>query len=133
MRNSIFAGNQQGNCAFGNVNEITNNWNLTSDVSCFQTGSTNLIEIDPKLANLRVDLENWHRYFRPGFFSPVVDSAHPATPGPGIGCEGEDQLGVTRPQDSYADGNDRCDRGAIELSADIIYFDEFDISYSIAQ
>lgn len=133
IRNSIFDQNQL-NCARGVVNLFTNNHNITSDSNaCLFDGDTNLIEVDPKLTGIKVDDEDWHRYFRLGFYSPAVDSAHPAEPGPGIGCEPEDQLGVERPQDSYADGVDRCDRGAIELSADIIFYDDFDISYAEKQ
>ncbi|WP_223789058.1 choice-of-anchor Q domain-containing protein [Marinicella meishanensis] len=129
IRNSLFDQNNL-NCANGLVDLQANNWNISSDnSSCFAVGSTNLNEQDPKLTVLKTDDENWHRYFRLGFFSPAVDSAHPAAPGPGIGCEGVDQRGVSRPQDSYADGDARCDRGAIELSADIIFYDDLDISY----
>ena len=58
-----------------------------------------------------------------------MDSAHPVAPGPGIGCEASDQRGVERAQDGDHDGNARCDRGAIELLEDIIFFDDFDIDY----
>lgn len=132
IRNSIF--NQNGiNCATGAVNRITDNYNITSDeLFCFEGSvigpSTNLVE-DPKLSSLKVDAENWHRYYRPGFYSPVVDSAHPTAPGPGIGCDAEDQRGVPRAQDGDDDGNARCDRGAIELLEDIIFYDDFDIVY----
>lgn len=88
-----------------------------------------MTEVEPQLNSVKADEEDWHRYFRPGFYSPAVDSAHPAAPGPGIGCEGEDQLGLSRPQDSYGDGIDRCDVGAIELSEDIIFFDGVDFSF----
>ena len=59
----------------------------------------------------------------------MVDSAHPTAPGPGMGCDLEDQRGVVRPQDAGNDGNDRCDRGAIELLEDVIFFDDLDIQY----
>ncbi len=129
IRNSVFDQNNL-DCATGAVNVVADNWNIASDnSSCFVASSTNLTITDPKLTNIKVDAENWHRYYRPGFFSPAIDSAHPSAPGPGIGCEAEDQRGVSRPQDSYGDGNDRCDRGAIELSDDIIFFDDYDIVY----
>ena len=132
IQNSIFNGNSQ-NCGTGVVNKVTDNWNITSDSNfCYEVSpgqdSTTLTE-DPKLTSLKVDAENWHRYYRPGFFSPVVDSAHPTAPGPGIGCDLEDQRGVVRPQDAGNDGNDRCDRGAIELLEDVIFFDDLDIQY----
>ena len=114
-------------CGTGSgINKITDNWNATTGSSFCFPGSTTTLFDDPKLTSLKVDAENWHRYYRPGFFSPVVDSAHPAAPGPGIGCDLEDQRGVVRPQDA---GNDRCDRGAIELLEDVIFFDDFDIVY----
>ncbi len=132
IRNSIF--NQNGaNCSSGLVNRVTDNWNITSDdFFCYEISelqdSTALTE-DPKLTSLKVDAENWHRYYRPGFFSPVVDSAHPSAPGPGIGCDAADQRGVLRPQDAGSDGTARCDRGAIELLEDVIFYDDFDIAY----
>ncbi len=76
-----------------------------------------------------MDADNWHLYYRPGFYSPVVDSAHPTAPGPGIGCDAEDQRGVSRAQDGDDDGSARCDRGAIELLEDVIFFDDYDIAY----
>jgi predicted outer membrane repeat protein len=132
IRNSVF--NQNGlNCSSGVVNRVTDNWNITSDANfCYEISelqdSTTLTE-DPKLTSIKVDAEGWHRYYRPGFFSPVVDSAHPVTPGPGLGCDAADQRGVLRPQDAGSDGNDRCDRGAIELLEDVIFFDNLDIIY----
>lgn len=132
IQNSVFNGNNQ-NCGTGVVNKVTNNWNITSDSNfCYEISpgqdSTTLTE-DPKLTSLKVDTENWHRYFRPGFFSPVVDSAHPTAPGPGIGCDAEDQRGVVRAQDGDDSGDARCDRGAIELLEDVIFYDDFDIAY----
>lgn len=132
IRNSVF--NQNGlNCSSGLVNRVTDNWNITSDNNfCYQVGpisDTTTLTEDPKLTSLKVDADNWHRYYRPGFFSPVVDSAHPSAPGPGIGCELEDQRGVLRPQDAGSDGTARCDRGAIELLEDVIFYDDFDIAY----
>ena len=132
IRNSIFNQNDT-NCSTGAVNRITDNWNITSNnlfcyVSSPLNDSTTLTE-DPKLTSLKVDADNWHRYYRPGFFSPVVDSAHPSAPGPGIGCYAEDQRGVIRAQDGDGNGNARCDRGAIELLEDIIFYDDFDIAY----
>lgn len=129
IRNSLFDQNQL-NCGAGVVDMVTDNYNISSDNSvCFVGASTNSIETNPHLTAVKADDESWHRYFRPGFYSPAIDSAHPAAPGPGIGCEGEDQLGVSRPQDSYGDGIDRCDVGAIELSEDIIFFDGVDFSF----
>ena len=130
IRNSLFDQNLLNCAAGGAVDLVSNNYNISSDNSnCFQGGNTNMTEIEPQLTAVKADEEDWHRYFRPGFYSPAIDSAHPAAPGPGIGCEGEDQLGVSRPQDSYGDGNDRCDVGAIELSEDIIFFDGVDFSF----
>lgn len=132
IRNSIFNQNVT-NCASGLVNRMTNNWNITSDdwfcyeVSELQDSTT--ITGDPKLTSLKVDADNWHRYYRPGFYSPVVDSAHPSQPGPGIGCDAEDQRGIVRAQDGDHDGTARCDRGAIELMDDVIFYDNYDISY----
>ncbi|MCF6300647.1 MAG: right-handed parallel beta-helix repeat-containing protein [Proteobacteria bacterium] len=128
IRNSIFNQNET-DCASGSVNRATDNWNITSEASfCFLGTTTTLVE-DPKLSSIKVDADNWHRYYRPGFFSPVVDSAHPTAPGPGIGCDAEDQRGVVRAQDGDDDGTARCDRGAIELLEDIIFYDDFDIAY----
>jgi len=128
IRNSILSNNGV-DCGSGVVNKITDNWNIaTQSTICFSEMTTNLIE-DPKLTSIKVDADNWHRYYRPGFFSPVVDSAHPTAPGPGIGCDAEDQRGVTRAQDGNDDGTARCDRGAIELLEDVIYYDDFDIAY----
>ncbi|VAW44407.1 hypothetical protein MNBD_GAMMA03-864 [hydrothermal vent metagenome] len=130
IHNSIF--NQNGvNCnTTGSVNRVTDNWNISSGfTNCIALMNTNLIE-DPKLTSIKVDADNWHRYYRPGFFSPVVDSAHPTTPGVGgLSCDAEDQRGVARAQDGDGDGNARCDRGAIELLEDIIFYDDFDIAY----
>ncbi len=128
IQNSIF--DQNGvDCGTGAINEITDHYNISSQgTNCFSAQTTNLIE-DPKLSSIKVDANNWHRYYRPGFFGPVVDSAHPVTPGPGLGCDAEDQRGVQRAQDGDHDGNARCDRGAIELLEDIIYYDDFDIAY----
>jgi len=130
IRNSLFDQNLLNCAAGGAVDLVSNNYNISSDNSnCFQGGNTNMTEVEPQLNSVKADEEDWHRYFRPGFYSPAVDSAHPAAPGPGIGCEGEDQLGLSRPQDSYGDGIDRCDVGAIELSEDIIFFDGVDFSF----
>lgn len=131
IRNSVFNQNGVTDCAAGGtVDVIADNWNIASDnSSCFQLGTTNLVETDPKLTVIKTDSENWHSYFRPGFYSPIVDSAHPTTPGPGIGCEAEDQRGVARAQDGNHDGTARCDRGAIELLEDVIFYDDFDIAY----
>ncbi len=131
IRNSVFSQHSVSNCSAGMaVDVIADNWNLSSDEStCFELSSTNLTETDPKLTGIKSDQENWHSYYRPGFYSPVVDSAHPTTPGPGIGCEAEDQRGVARAQDGNHDGNARCDRGAIELLEDVIFYDDFDIAY----
>ncbi len=129
ISNSIlyFNGN---NCGTGaGVNKITDNWNATTGSSFCFPGSTTTLFDDPKLTSLKVDAENWHRYYRPGFFSPVVDSAHPTQPGPGIGCDKEDQRGVVRAQDGDGNGDARCDRGAIELLEDVIFFDDLDIVY----
>ncbi len=132
ISNSVFDQNAF-NCSAGAVNSLTNNWNTSSDNAfCFPSNpvGTSTINIeDPKLSSLKVDDENWHRYYRPGFYSPIVDSAHPAAPGPGLGCEAEDQRGVARTQDGDHDGSARCDRGAIELLEDVIFYDDFDIVY----
>jgi predicted outer membrane repeat protein len=132
IRNSIFNQNDT-NCTSGLVNRVTDNWNITSDdLFCYEISelqdSTTMTE-DPKLTSIKVDADNWHRYYRPGFYSPVVDSAHPVTPGPGLGCDAEDQRGVVRAQDGDHNGTARCDRGAIELLEDVIFFDDFDIVY----
>jgi len=127
IRNSVFNKNKIG-CSHGVVDLGVDNWNISSDLSCLSSGGTNLTE-DPKLTTLKVDTDNWHRYYRPGFFSPVVDSAHPSAPGPGIGCEAEDQRGVVRAQDGDHDGIARCDRGAIELLDDVIFYDSYDIAF----
>ncbi|TDR23844.1 right-handed parallel beta-helix repeat-containing protein [Marinicella litoralis] len=127
IRNSVFNLNNV-DCSHGIIDLSVDNWNISSDTSCLSGGSTNLTE-DPKLTALKVDADNWHRYYRPGFFSPVVDSAHPSAPGPGIGCEAVDQRGVMRAQDGDHNGTARCDRGAIELLDDVIYYDDFDIQY----
>ena len=127
IQNTIFDQNDVA-CSHGIIDTSYNNWNISSDVSCLDGGSTNLTE-DPQISSLKVDNENWHRYYRPGFYSVVVDNAHPTAPGPGLGCDAEDQRGVIRPQDGDHDGSGRCDRGAIELLEDIIFYDDYDIQY----
>lgn len=127
IRNSVFSQNDE-DCSHGVIDSNVNNWNISSNTSCLTGGTTNLIE-DPKLSSLKVGASGWHRYYRPGFYSPVVDSAHPSAPGSGLGCEAEDQRNILRPQDGDHNGTSRCDRGAIELLEDIIFYDDFDIQY----
>lgn len=119
IQNSVFDNNNLSDCSVTagvNSNNV-NNYNMSSDISCLNGGSSNLIG-DPDLSNMRVDADDWHRYFRPNFNSPLVDSANPAAPGISNSCEADDQLGLIR-----ATGG--CDRGAIELSSDIIFFNGF--------
>ncbi|MGJ8664574.1 MAG: hypothetical protein ACSHWU_13035 [Marinicella sp.] len=120
IRNTVFNNNALSDCSVTadvTVDDV-NHYNMSSNISCLNGGSTNLIG-NPDLSLVRIDANDWHRYFRPNFYSPLVDSASPASPGISDSCEVEDQLGLTR----ATEGGDRCDRGAIELSSDIIFFD----------
>ncbi len=122
IKNTVFNNNGIADCgvAGGVTNDLVNNYNMSSDISCLAGGSTNLIGA-PGLSTVRVDANGWHRYFRPKFNSPLVDTAHPSMPGLPDACEPIDQLGLDRTND----GGVRCDRGAIELSSDIIFFEGF--------
>lgn len=124
LRNTILYNHTFQNCiSQAGVTESANNYNISNDVhNCADNdASTNLL-VNPELGPMQIDNDNWHRYFRPKFASPVVDSAHPSTPGLPIACLADDQLELDR----INDGGDRCDRGAIEVSSDIIYYDEFE-------
>ncbi|MGC4118809.1 MAG: choice-of-anchor Q domain-containing protein [Myxococcales bacterium] len=46
--------------------------------------------------------------------SPLVDQGSPAAAGTADACEAKDQVGTDRPIDGDADGNSRCDIGAVE-------------------
>jgi len=122
IRNTVFNNNGISDCSIAGLvtTAITNAYNASSDISCLAGGNTNLIG-SPGLSEVQTDAYDWHRYFRPKFNSPLKDSAHPSTPGLPSACEAEDQLELNR----ATDGGDRCDRGAIELSSDIIFFDGF--------
>ena len=122
IRNTVFNNNDISDCSIagGVTNDNANNYNMSSDISCLAGGHTNLIG-EPDLSEVRIDANDWHRYFRPNYNSPLVNSGNPLTPGLPDACETEDQLGLNR----AANGGDRCDRGAIELSSDIIFFDGF--------
>ncbi len=122
IRNTVFFNNGIADCSIlpDVTNNLVDNYNLSSDLSCLTGGSTNLIE-PPHLSTVRIDFNDWHRYFRPDFNSTLVNSANPIIPGGFNACEIEDQLNLDR----ASDGGVRCDRGAIELSSDIIFFDGF--------
>ncbi len=122
IRNTVFNNNDLSDCSV--IDDVTvddvDNHNMSSNISCLNGGSTNLIG-DPKLSEMRIDADGWHRYFRPNINSPLVDTASPTSPGFIGACEVEDQLGLIRADD----GGAQCDRGAIELSSDIIFFNGF--------
>lgn len=128
MRSSMVARNNLGgfvgDCqlsAAASASYVLNSYNLDSDGTCdLEEGASNFPDTDPLLTPLKTRgfLTRVH-WPRPD--SPIIDSGHPAITG--VGCLAQDQHLVDRPQDFNGATDNNCDVGAVELEADVIFFD----------
>jgi CSLREA domain-containing protein len=120
IRNSIVADNVD---ASGGAIDCTGAINsqgynlIESATGCTFTNNNDLVGVDPKLNSLQGAGSPW-TYWRMTLLSgsPAFNGANPATPdGISPNCETTDQEGFPRPFDGL--GVDRCDIGAVEMSA----------------
>jgi hypothetical protein len=128
LRSSIVARNNiggfVGDCqlsAAASASYVLDSYNLDSDGTCnLEDGTSNFPNTDPLLTPLKyrgfVTRVHWPR---PD--SPIIDSGHPAITG--VGCLAQDQHLIDRPQDFNDAADNNCDVGAVELEADVIFFD----------
>lgn len=121
--NTVLAYHSIGDCRISSaaVEPSVNCWNMDSDNTCgLAPFNSNEPGVDPLLTPLA----------RHGGFTHV---AWPLTNSPVIEdgstdfyCATVDQHNLSRPIDFDANGNARCDIGAIEMSHDVIFFDPFE-------
>lgn len=109
VRNSIVANQTSGaiDC-FGGV--TSGGGNLDSDDSCFNSGWTDQVNVDPLLSPL-ADNGGTTLTMLPGPGSPAIDA------GVNASCTATDQIGTARPTDGDDDGTATCDVGALEVRA----------------
>ena len=122
MRNSVIAKNASGDCVIS-ISATLNldRYNMDSDNTCeLSDGSSNYPGVEPYLTP-PVNRGGFGRVSWPLTISPMIEQGHPVIGA--IGCEEDDQDFVERPVDFDGDGTARCDVGAVEMSADVIFFD----------
>jgi CSLREA domain-containing protein len=122
MRNSVIAKNGDQDCVISVAAELNlDRYNMDSDDSCaLADGSSNYPGVEPFLTP-PVRRGGFGRVSWPLTMSPMIEQGHPVIGA--IGCEDDDQDFLERPADFDGDGTARCDVGAVELSADVIFFD----------
>jgi len=122
MRNSVIAKNASGDCVISISATLSlDRYNMDSDDTCeLADGTSNYPGVEPYLTP-PVRRGGFGRVSWPLTISPTIEHGHPVIGA--IGCEEDDQDFVERPVDFDGDGNARCDIGAVEMSADVIFFD----------
>jgi hypothetical protein len=111
-RNSIFAGNEGGNCSLPSP-LVSEGYNLEDDNSCGLGATGDLINTFPWLGPLA---DNGGGTLTHALLvgSPAIDGGNPASPGAGgNSCAATDQRGIARPQGL------RCDIGALEATLQV--------------
>jgi len=126
MRNSIVAKNVGSDCIVSVSADLNlDRYNMDSDNTCeLADGTSNYPGVEPYLTPLAAH-DGFTRVAWPLTISPAIDLGHPVIGA--IGCESDDQHFLDRPVDFDGNGNARCDVGAVELDADVIFFDPFEI------
>jgi len=117
LRGTIIAGHTAANCDAA-VNTLGHNLE-DADTCGLQTGSNDLIGIDPLLATL-----GFHGGSSPTHAIEVDSPALDA--GEITGAPATDQRGVIRPIDGDLDGSAICDMGAFEFVPGLLFVDGFE-------
>jgi CSLREA domain-containing protein len=122
MRNSVIAKNASEDCVISVVATLNlDRYNMDSDNTCeLADGTSNYPGVEPYLTP-PVRRGGFGSVSWPLTISPTIEQGHPVIGA--IGCEEDDQDFVERPVDFDGDGTARCDVGAVEMSADVIFFD----------
>ena len=131
VKNSIISGNISGGSGANCVGPMSSGGNNIIGRGCSMAPLANdLVDNDIQFITL---LPGGYSMPIPG--NPAIDNGNPAVPGnDGNACEGNDQVGKSRPVDGDGDGNSVCDIGAMEYSGGggyPVYFNPYKGTYRL--